>query len=736
METVEQRRKFLIKIRDTLLLLRTDAELIAGGVDVYYIVDFAAIYGYIYKTPDPPFLPIPGESEEQTFARRQVALEILFTRFHQPLLLIPPYVAELQNHLRSLALELAVATLDSTRILREKLERLIKGSKEFKIFIELQAGGEVTRSDSALRKAAVAVGKEHFPEVYAALACNSLEASSALRALFKKGALLDSVERLPNLRDVDYSNANTRDWFNKISHFRNAPQRSMQTRIDAMACKYVEVANQRLNSDGKIVLFMSPSTSVEKALKDSLVASLPSQFRLEVVRDLTYCLFSALHRREDGYDRTLITDHLSVVGNLLSILDSPIPENRREDAVEATREWKRCENLLMINELATSTNDSAISGKNLDSEFMGILTQLHQAVTKEGEGLRKEIETTFKRLRDDIIQLSKLTPGSGGVHSYSPIRRWSSRSETTVVLPWLHDELEISIKFTDRNAVELARKFKSLRDERYSYESLMALRNYVVHTATDAATADYRLLSGYMLALEEKFEAALSELTQALRTADSSAQLETVLLMGAILKKRGDAERAVECLERAVSLDSRDPRANVEYARALWLLWRKGLADARRCDALDEALVHLQSAAQNLRKGHQKRLSVQIENVSAYIYTERALASNCGREDDLSRAAGHIHHMEVSCPEAEWLGRFFDTRAYWRYARARVSGVGRKEQKRLLEAALSDVQRALGKEDVADRGFGIRYEHQAMISDALKLLATFEKEKENTAERP
>src|SRR5450432_1271502 len=103
----ENRRDFLRSVRSALDLLLADTECLESGCTYHYVVDFAAIYSYVYKTSSTPFLALPGDSDKHTFARHQMALQTLFNNTY-PLLLIPPYSAELSNHLRSLAMNIGI----------------------------------------------------------------------------------------------------------------------------------------------------------------------------------------------------------------------------------------------------------------------------------------------------------------------------------------------------------------------------------------------------------------------------------------------------------------------------------------------------------------------------------------------------------------------------------------------------------------------------------------------------
>src|SRR5215469_4996980 len=422
----EERRDFLRGTRDALDLLRFDAELIEQGVEFIEIVDFAAVYGYAYKSQGTPFLQVPGASEERMFARQQIALQMLFTKYPHPLVLIPPYIGELQNHLRSLelALDLTEGELteqDGSAIYKEKLSRLIGDSDEFSRYIALRSTRPDQLVSRALFEATLEIGKEFFPELYATVACISVHSTKTLHSLFRDRTLRDSADLLPQFQDMDYSSGATDEWYRRIRAKRKK-NRAYQTWTDAMACTYVEVANQQLNPFQKVVLFVSPSSSVDRTLKERSIErpliSLQRHPYVQVVRDLTYCLLASIHRSGRFYDKNLIDENLGIVNGLLRIYESPIPTDWRDDARAAARDWGRCENLFLMSESTATEFDQPEHAVGRDAQFLDILAKLHAAVTEDKPGITHELEQRLSQLRDETVELSKSIPAVGTVDAF------------------------------------------------------------------------------------------------------------------------------------------------------------------------------------------------------------------------------------------------------------------------------------------------------------------------------
>jgi hypothetical protein len=302
-------------------------------------------------------------------------------------------------------------------------------------------------------------------------------------------------------------------------------------------------------------------------------------------------------------------------------------------------------------------------------------------------------------------------------------------------------ELPFPISFTDRNVRKLARNVGELKEDS-SPGSVMSLRTLVLEAASKPdAAPEHHLLAGYILALERRFETALADLEAGLANANDAERLELLFLSAAIHRKLYHAKEACTALEDALEIDKEDLRLNIEYAKALWLKWREQPNRQANIQHLDNALERLSHVSQNVptdvKKLRQARiedisayvhkvLRAQIENVSAYIHTEQAMNSALRRADNLARAEAHIEVLVQLLPETEWIGRFFDTRGYFQYAKAQsLAPARRQEKKALLESATQNVAKSLEVDAGAGPDLEVRREHQRDIHQALSELGDY-----------
>src|SRR5258708_6834345 len=167
------RREFLYELQHNLRLLDRDLEAKQAGFRYLFVVDFSAIYTYAYKIfRGKSVASIPQEPGGRVFARQQAALGLIFNGFADPLLLIPPYAAELDNHLKWVKLQIEITELDMHTAYREKLARMIEQSREFRRFVALKAEDvHDSMAHDSLSLAALEVGRKFFPELYLVVTC-------------------------------------------------------------------------------------------------------------------------------------------------------------------------------------------------------------------------------------------------------------------------------------------------------------------------------------------------------------------------------------------------------------------------------------------------------------------------------------------------------------------------------------------------------------------------------------
>src|SRR5262249_44607452 len=155
------------------------------GGEIFYVIDFSVLYSYMWKSPSRVHLRLADEADEHVYARRQVALSFLFGGAIPNLLLIPPYSAELRNHLEGLKFQTHVAEFD-LRSRLAKISRLVQRSPEFKNFLRASHDGRESHELATSRAAAIKLGKAYFPELYTILRGEGADVLTTLRNLFDK----------------------------------------------------------------------------------------------------------------------------------------------------------------------------------------------------------------------------------------------------------------------------------------------------------------------------------------------------------------------------------------------------------------------------------------------------------------------------------------------------------------------------------------------------------------------
>jgi len=292
----------------------------------------------------------------------------------------------------------------------------------------------------------------------------------------------------------------------------------------------------------------------------------------------------------------------------------------------------------------------------------------------------------------------------------------------SIVFPGLADEIPLELSFADRSMIRLARAFQRLKQEGFPDQDVLSMREEILDSAKRQNTsAEHHLLAGYILAMEGRYAAALSELSAGEEKANQSQQLELNLVSAIVHRKMGHGKEAVRLLERGLTLAENESRVHVEMARALTLMWRQGTNDRNGTKDLDRALFHLEEAVKSKAVPLSKQARAQVENVAAFICTEKARAEKSTRSSFLEMAKNHVKRLETLLPEESWIGRFFDTRGYLLFAQAEAVA-DLHERQPLLDAALKDLKRSLEYDEKFAVGSNIRQEHLELVLRAISNL--------------
>ena len=701
--SIAERRAFLQQTQTDLRLLQADVRLARRGYRFHYIVDFAAIFAYAYKTFRPDFLPRPWpESDERVFAKVQTALSLVFNSKQRQLLLIPPYALEIRNHLDLVAMRARIASLDARETYKAKFRDLVQRSPSFRRLMQVrQVRGPNIVEDATLRQAVIELGKELFPELFLIATWIAADGMATLRALLELRVLKDSGEVLSDLAGFDFSAVadNVDVLYNRILAARGRSDRAFQSFVDAMACAYVQWANARCNPNGEVVVLITPSIHVASVLAKEPLIDDGSGLKVVAVRSLNYFLMELVNDRDDlRIDRALaiIRDLLDVY-SVVDQVESSTIELTNSLMAKAEGIWTTVENLFLLREgLPVGMMPLRSVEDARDAEFLNLIERMYAAGMLESEAIGRQIDTLLAVLHNKALELDKWLPTRRATEALEQISIRKLRGVSYMLLPGLPGEMPMTLRFQDPSTVLLADRLKdafAAGDAR----ALLRFRRSVLEMAeAPNSAAELCLLAGYLLAAEAKWEVALSELSRGLGKAGGVTKSEIVLLASVIHRKLYHPEDAIQLLERLLADDPKDPYANVEYANALWMRWRQTKDPA----TLESALMHLGVASnQGQRTARDtKPFRAQVENLWAFLLTERALNGMPGALRDLAEAEVRINRIITTLLKDKWIGRLHDTYGWFLYAKARIKEENLEEQLRLLGKARRRVNRALGLE--------------------------------------
>ena len=691
--TLKGRKEILVSLRDHLQTLEEDLLFQQDGGQILYIVDFAALYAYMWKKCEGIVLSLPEEKKERVYARRQVALSYLFGGKIKNLLLIPPYSEELCDHVESLDSKARIAHFEMEEL--ERIKRHIKASAEFQKFHEIQSAlhsqetsdTEPRKSEKErLRRAVIELGKNYFPELFTIITCEKADVLPTLQRVFDQGIMVHSDTLIKSM--VDFGDTASIDcmanWKKKIEKRRKDGQ-SFATIIDAFGCAYFEMADNRLQiqGDDQLVVFVSSSAAVINPLRQHGFRSAVTGLERNPVRDLDFFWVRSVQP-----DLESVRQNLDIVVKLLRICDSP--EYSGQD--EAIPDWRQAENLFLITDGHLLEYSDTFS-QQAEEDFLVWLNAMHEASTQNGNSLDIQRRKLFANFRQKISQIDKVLPTRFPV---SPIVEIEAKR---AFLKGLSDEAEVALELFDRGAVDWARKVGSQRSD----DARRKLREEILDWANHRTnTGSLLLLAAYMLAAEEKYDAALGELLKGLPTISGSERKELLYLAAMIERKLFKPAEALAHILAALEIDRQDPRFQVECGKIYWLKWQTEREERKspQLQDLKTAIEYLQAALKNAGSmQYYQHLIAQAENALAFVHCEQALYSWPSiDEGEIAAAEAHLLSLKKQTADS-WLGRYDDTAGWVLYAKAVSSRNASAAQKRSwLSEAEEHIKRALQRE--------------------------------------
>jgi hypothetical protein len=692
---IAERRRFLEEMERELKLLEDDLLLKREGFRYSYVVDFSAIYAYIYKTFTWRSIQgVHSKWRERTFARWQVALKLLFADPRRPLLLIPPYAAELRNHLDLISMQIDLAGID----LRERyiitLKRLISRSPEFRSFIRL---GHDPRA------AALEVGKSFFPELYAVVTCAVTRSLDTLRNLFATGVLKDAEPELPEMKDFSYdsSRESTDKWYAAIMELRKE-DRAYQSFVDALACSYIEIANKKMNADRRIIVFVSPSGHVKQTIADQELIHTPTGLRLTVVRNLDYFLLSSTHRD----DLSKIRDTLRLFQELLRVygrdqqLRGSLAEQSRRLLQDTDSLWRQAENRLLLSDSILLDEIKLLNiDQSIQERFLALLQLIAEAAEQESVELERQAGQLITELRDGIVHLDRLVPVERFARVLGELEVKRLKQKVRIRFPALQDELPVTIEFHDTFVAQLARRLEGTVN-RPSATTAIALRQEIMELASkEDGNTEHCFLAAYLLAMESKLDAALAEVHRCLRSNKAGGRKELLFLAALLHRKLTQPLEAKELILQALSEDKSEPRFQLECGRILWQLsFRESSEADRDVSLLRQAIGHFTLCLSKESEAlYDPEFRAQVENALAYVYCELAFLDPDSRTRNLELAENHLSRLGELLPVADWIGRFHDTTAWVQYAKWFFchTDVTHQERRRWLSDARTQIELAV-----------------------------------------
>jgi hypothetical protein len=705
-----------------LRLLEEDILLERDGGEILYVIDFAAIFSYIWKRPyrsTASSLNRSSQEDAHEYARQQVALSFLFGGTFQNLLLIPPYRTELENHLQAVLLNAQRATYDWSRI--RKMRELVEESPQFINY--LKATTVDKGENKALRNTVVDLGRAYFQEMYTVILWESLDVGVTLQQLFDKKILKHANSVIPSLEDFTRDSAaeSVDRWEAEIGR-RRSKDRVFQTYTDALACAYLEKANQRPGTQ-QLTVFVSQSKNVITPLRDYPYFTSPiNGLPFKIVRDLDYFWVRSVHRDRDLSrirQDVRLSNTVARSYELLAASQESADDQTRQVIHKSESLWGEAENLLLLSNM--SIDDLPDSRERANDEFVSWLMNLYGS--EEKPGLKAKAMDLLAKIAKDLLQIGRKWPAGPHFHELQ-IHVTQDIDRALVRLAVLPDELPITFELVGEDPITLAGKFEAALFPSDKLE----IRENILDVALRGNSCGFNVLSACMFAADERYDAAARELDSGLKIANCMEKKELWFLSALFHRKMFLAKPALDAISEALEYDPDDPRFHLECGKIHWLKWyqQREESTTTRVDSDDDlatAIHHLEDALIKVDNAHStKDLRIQCEHTLAFVYCEKSLLKEQAvDEHDREIAEAHFAKVVELLPMEEWPGRFRDSWAWLLYARALSLGTENVDEKRMwLTEAQKSANRALETQGAVTARRFLLKQHLAHIKRALE----------------
>jgi hypothetical protein len=690
----------------TLDLLAKDSILAQKGYKIHYAVDFAEMYSFSYrKDLDQIVDAYPDEEQAERDIRARMALGYIFSHTFHRLVLLPPYVAEFTDHLKRVRANLAERTVRGEEELKRRSREPLPPDIQ-EILRRVKNSTETLRPEEAEKISRFAA--DHFGDLYAWIQANELiDTIQPMQDLIRSKKVIPVIEYFTDVQISDKDVFNRGHDLYEPIFLKRKRTRSPQSYMDAVACAYVESYNTHLKNEGKYLVLITHSKSVDQAIGQSKSITIEG-VKLPYIRNLDYFLTLLIYRGSEDKDQIK-----KLIGELKQVRNSIEKIKDEIDAVKEASKW--------IYELKTKIEQKinlelALAKPDVEAEKLAMARLLIDIFNKnEGviENIRKKTVSILHEISDSNRRLDTVASIMNPEITRS-IQRHSEVSTQHLQLSYIPTEPPVCLTAS----YPMVRKLSNLQQQQKLDD--VALKKTFVDLVTEAEEAETCLLQAYVACLESDLPKARTHLDRGLGLANLPAEEKRDLLLFKchLLRRTAPCQDTFdECFEGWSAWDD-DPGFNRLMALVIWQALQQALQnkdtndlghieDILRNDQkyvkvmlrnntvvdIDLAIKHALRAERS--QDMHNTLKGQVFNTLAYLYAEKAIQQNDPHY--LRLAHEYTSKLRAVIREEDWIGRFYDTRGYVCLFMAKAEQDTAKKQQLLLEA-VSDFKKALKDE--------------------------------------
>ena len=328
MRTIESYSQWLKKYRSNLEIIRNDLDLILNkNFEIFLAVDFHEIYEYCFPFPDLYILKNKDRGSKE-YLKLQLSRSILFFMlnaiYKKPILLLPPYLREINDFLIAITSEAKTFTNEEDN----KNSWIEYELRDIITYLNMSEKVDFEKLLGLLDSKAIDI---------VVFSGTILSSGMSTFKYLMKNYITPSPEFMENFPEKYYKKINNsilkfgnKDLEEIVSGSRHSADKNLQNKRDAEALRYIKDLNKYLNGSNKAIFLISSSPHMIRLQDSILINKHYGDVEIPLLRDPSF-LFTMIQEignlfryrmQKSSLDEICLEDLISVIDHDLIRIDS------------------------------------------------------------------------------------------------------------------------------------------------------------------------------------------------------------------------------------------------------------------------------------------------------------------------------------------------------------------------------------------------------------------------------